>query len=265
MRRRARGHALCGQRSASVFALVAAAVLALHAPRGAVAQRETAGYASPVSTAPGDSGPFVTVADVLPDGTRCAETVEELAPLLALTLTPDIDAWAFPNGGAAAGAARVRYNISDFQAFVAHDHANRGELVMIHDNRMYYFGQRGDSVVARRAPTPEDRIQFEVHAWIGAMQWWFDEAVTAWGWTFPDCVFHYDVRDGNVCGNGHRCAAPTFTLWRQAGRDADIMVPYMYGVNHRRAGCPQRAARAHGRGVARMPGVRETLSCGAPR
>jgi hypothetical protein len=54
-----------------------------------------------------------------------------------------------------------------------------------------------------------------------------------------DAVFHYDVRDHNTCML-RRCSVPSLSLWREAG-DSDIMVPYMYGINHRCAAAAPRS------------------------
>jgi hypothetical protein len=170
--------------AAAALALVAAVLL--HAPRRAAAQIETAGYDNAGDT-PGDAGPRVSVSNALPDGTRCAETVEEMAPLFAQMLTPDVADWTHPPGEAA-GAPPKRYNISDFQEFVAHGGANPGQLVLIHNNSWYYFAHARAAqggVVARRAATPEEREEGDNHPWVTAMHWWFEEAVTAWGWTCP--------------------------------------------------------------------------------
>jgi hypothetical protein len=176
-----RGHAPCAaQPRVRAAAALALAVVLLHC---VAAQLETAGYAAP--DAEGGAGPHVQVSDVLPDGTRCAEREEELAPLFAQTLAPDLAAWTHPPG-AAADAPPVRYNVSAFQDFVAHGGANRMQLIMVHQNKWYYYAhENADFVVVPRAATPEDHMGGSVHPWVGAMHWWFEEAVTAWGWSFP--------------------------------------------------------------------------------
>lgn len=202
-----------------------ARMLALLALR-CVKTHDTSGYATGPDTVSGR--PAVRVGDGVP-GVHCAQSAAELAPLFAVTLEPDVALWR--NRSAASP-----YTVADWHKLVnsGADNHDGERLVLIHNNSWYYFLHgRASAVASPRGPTPESNVPF-VSSWVTATQWWFEEAVTAWNMTFPDCVFHMDVSDAGFCVPPRVCAAPSLAFWRDVSREAtDIMVPYMVGINHR--------------------------------
>jgi hypothetical protein len=154
------------------------ALLALHC----VAAFETSGYAPGDGAPAGGGRPFVRVGDGVP-GVRCAESAAELAPLLAVTLAPDIATWQ----RSGAGASAAPYTLADWAELVraGADRYDGERLVLIHNNSWYYYAHaRASAVSTPRGLTPEASVPF-VSLWVSATQWWFEEAVSAWNMTFP--------------------------------------------------------------------------------
>lgn len=145
-----------------------------------VAACDTSGYASGGDDA--DRGPPVRVGDGVA-GIQCAQSAAELAPLLAVTLEPDVAAWRRSGGGAAAAP----YTLADWEELVrgGADQYDGERLVLIYNNSWYYYMHaRASAVATPRGATPEAVVLF-VTSWVTATQWWFEEAVTAWNMTFP--------------------------------------------------------------------------------
>lgn len=159
------------------------------------AAQETSGYGPRNDAVDASGRPAVRVGAGVP-GVHCAETAEELAPLMAVTLEADLAKW------------RRNYTMTDFERLVTEsglrDWRQGERLVLIHNNSWYYYAHKQEAAVALpRGPTPEDRVhvtQF-VHPWITATQWWFEEAVSAWNMTFPGAQ------------RSRSCAALCLTCW----------------------------------------------------
>ncbi len=154
-----------------------ARTLAVLALSGAYA--DTSGYA-PAGNGAGNAT-SVRVGDGVP-GVKCAEGAADLAPLLAVTLEPDIATW--QRSGSAA------YTMADWQALVRSgaDRFNGERLVLIHNNSWYYFEHAlASAVVTPRGATPETTVE-HVSSWVTATQWWFEHAVSSWNMTFPGAL-----------------------------------------------------------------------------
>jgi hypothetical protein len=192
-------------------------LLALAALRCSAAL-DTSGYAPPGGDDDNVAGGRVRVGAGVP-GVTCAASASDLAPLLSVTLEPDVAAWR--PGGAAAGAAGTGgegapFRIDAFERLVR-EGANRFEgerLVLIHNNSRYYFAHaRASAVAARRGSTPEASVPF-VSPWVSATQWWFEEAVAVWNMTFPGARL-----PAACCVRALRCEHPAKRMrWRVHAR-----------------------------------------------